>query len=179
MRMGPRYGRAPSLYVAAAGVQGAGTTKAEAIVGLRRGTTVTRAPKLNCSGWPRGRLPLRHSCPAGPGATVGPVDTEVPRSVHWRSALGLGLIGQGEVFPRSLWRTGHSPPEDPCREAILPDRGAPPGEESCLNNRSSLERPLTPKETRHVPDDDRAPARADEDCAVPQDAFTKGFLLCV
>ena len=125
MRTGPCRGHAPSLYVTTAGVQGAIAVEAEAIVGLRRGTIVTRAPKLNYSGWPRGRPPIRHSCPAGPGATVGPVDTGVPRSVHWRSALGLGLIGRGEVFPRSLWRTGHSPLEDPCREAILPDRGGP------------------------------------------------------
>ena len=106
MRMGPCHGRTLSLYVATAEVQGAVTTGAKAIVGLRRGTAVTRAPKLNYSGWPRGRPPLRHSCPAGPGATVGPVDTGVPRSVHWRSVLGLGLTRPGEVFPRSLWRTG-------------------------------------------------------------------------
>ena len=54
MRMGPRHGRAPSLYVAATRVQGAVTAEAEAIMGLRRGTTVTRAQSQTAAVGPAG-----------------------------------------------------------------------------------------------------------------------------
>ena len=145
MRMGPRYGRAPSLYVAAAGVQGVVTVEAGAIVGLRHRTAVTRAPKLNYSGWPRGRPPLRHSCPAGPGATVGPVDTGVPRSVRCRSALALDHQADRGALPLSPGKPTIRLPRTSTRSypAREQSQGSPPQEGSPTPTTASLWRGST------------------------------------
>ena len=54
VRMVPFRGFAPSLYVATAEVQGAVAAGAEAIVGLRRGTAVTRAQSQTAAVGPAG-----------------------------------------------------------------------------------------------------------------------------
>ena len=69
------------------GVRGAVVAEDEATAGNQDGTDATRVQSLTCSRWPRGHSPLRRVLAAGPGATVGPVDTGVPRSVRWRQTL--------------------------------------------------------------------------------------------